>query len=129
WDLRAHPSRIMTIDIDILAQWAELFDPPETPSSQACMVRALTTEHLNVLATLARGESRMADTKYWRSSGWMEHVARQEEYTVWRTMTADSWDELVLQGPHFYVATPFAKQPNENCNHNQDYRSWDLETL
>ncbi len=36
---------------------------------------------------------------------------------------------MILQGPHFTVATPFAKQPNENCKHNQDYSDWDLESL
>ena len=40
-----------------------------------------------------------------------------------------SWDVVILQGPHFSVATPFNKQPNENCKHNQDYSEWDLEAL
>ena len=41
----------------------------------------------------------------------------------------DSWDEVILQGPHFSVATPFNKQPNENCKNNLDYSEWDLESL
>src|SRR5699024_2833375 len=55
--------------------------------------------------------------------------AKQEEYIHWSTAVPGSWDEVVLQGPHFHVATPFAKQPNENCRNNLDYSDWDLETL
>ena len=40
-----------------------------------------------------------------------------------------SWDEVILQGPHFTVATPFAKQPNEHCKNNKDYTQWNLEDL
>jgi len=36
---------------------------------------------------------------------------------------------VILQGPHFRVATPFAKQPNEQCRNAQDYSVWDLELL
>src|SRR5699024_9989574 len=80
-------------------------------------------------ATLARAGSRMADTKYWWASSWNETTAKQEEYIHWSTAVPGSWDEVVLQGPHFHVATPFAKQPNENCKSNKDYSDWDLENL
>ena len=47
----------------------------------------------------------------------------------WETKVPDSWDEVILQGPHFAVATPFNKFPNDPCRHNQDYSGWDLENL
>ncbi len=42
---------------------------------------------------------------------------------------AGQWDEVILQGPHFTVATPFAKQPNPNCRSKNDWSSWNLESL
>ena len=36
---------------------------------------------------------------------------------------------MVFQGPHFYVGTPFNKEPNEGCRHNNDYSVVELETL
>ncbi len=48
---------------------------------------------------------------------------------MWCTEVPASLDDLVLQGPHFTVGNPFAKQPNEHCGHNQDWSSWDLESL
>jgi hypothetical protein len=129
WDHRPHRSRIMTITEETLAQWAGLFDPPGTPSAQARMVRPLTEHQLDALGTLARVQRRIADTKYWWTSGWNETGAKQDGIIEWRTEIPDAWDEVVMQGPHFTVATPFAKQPNENCKHNQDYSDWDAEAL
>lgn len=48
---------------------------------------------------------------------------------VWRTEVPSSWNEVILQGPHFYVGTPFAKNPREVVKHNSDYDPWDLEEL
>ena len=36
---------------------------------------------------------------------------------------------MILQGPHFTVANPFAQQPNPTMRSNKDYAAWDLETL
>ena len=46
---------------------------------------------------------------------------RKKDGTIrWETRIPDSWQEVILQGPHFSVATPFNKQPNEDCRHRQD---------
>ena len=56
-----------------------------------------------------------------------EKGAKTDGTIQWETEVPDSWDEVILQGPHFTVATPFNKQPNEHCKNNQDYSDWDLE--
>lgn len=128
-DLRPHASRVMAITEETLAEWTRLFDPPGTPFVQARMVRPLTQEQLDVLATLANAERRMSDTGYQSTSGWNETTAKDDGFIEWRTEFSTSWDEVVLQGPHFTVATPFAKQPNENCYSKADYSTWNLEAL
>ena len=40
-----------------------------------------------------------------------------------------SWDDVILQGPHFTVANPFAKQPNPTMKNNLDWTEIDLEAL
>lgn len=129
WDLRPHSSRVTTVTEETLAEWAALFDPPGTPADQARLVRPLTREHLEVLSVLASQPRRMADLGYEWSSGWHEKGAKEDGYILWRTEVPPSWSEVVLQGPHFTVATPFAKEPNEHCRSNSDYSPWDLEEL
>ena len=38
-------------------------------------------------------------------------------------------NEWIVSGPHFYVATPFNKTPNEGCQAQQDYSDIDLTTI
>lgn len=129
WDLRAHPSRIITVDRDILRVWSELFDPPGTSPDSARMLRPLTRSHLDVLNTIARAPSRISDVGFRWTSLWNEKIAKADGFIEWTTKFASAWDEVVLQGPHFTVGNPFAKQPNEQCRSKGDYTSWDLETL
>ncbi|GAA3164103.1 hypothetical protein GCM10020255_048720 [Rhodococcus baikonurensis] len=41
----------------------------------------------------------------------------------------ESWDEVILQGPHMHVSTPFYKSPNKTMRNNLDWSSADLESL
>ena len=38
----------------------------------------------------------------------------------------NSLEQLVISGPHYFVGTPFNKEPRENCQNNQDYDDIDL---
>ena len=40
-----------------------------------------------------------------------------------------SWNDVILQGPHLYVATPMYKSPNVSMKHNQDWSATDFEAL
>lgn len=129
WDASPHRGRVVTITDEVLADWAKLFDEPGTPAAEARLLRPVTTADLEALSTLADQPVRLADHDYHWTAGWHEKGAKKDGTIEWRTAVPSSWDDVILQGPHFTVATPFSKQPNENCKHNQDYRDWDLEHL
>ncbi|MCA1602661.1 MAG: restriction endonuclease subunit M, partial [Acidobacteria bacterium] len=129
WDLRPHCSRIAEITEYILGQWSALFDETGTPAKQTHLLRPLTREQLDALETLSKQPKRMANIAYRWSSGWNEKGAKDDSQIMWRTEFPSSWDEVILQGPHLTVATPFAKQPNENCRSKGDWSEWDLEEL
>ena len=129
WDHRPHADRIVRIDETVLAQWAALFDSPGTPADEARLVRPLLRGHLEVLAAFAQQPQRMADVGFQWTSCWHEKGAKEDGFIVWRTERPSSWERVILQGPHFGVATPFGKEPFEVCKHNQDYGAWDLESL
>ena len=114
----------------MLADWARLFDEPGTPAAEARLLRPVTTADLEALSVLADQPTRLADHDYHWTQGWNETNAKTDGTIRWETaIRRDSWDEVILQGPHFSVATPFNKQPNENCKNNRDYSDWDLESL
>lgn len=129
WDLRPHHDRVTSVDDHVLAEWASLFDTPGTPALEARLLRPYTFQHVAVLAKFAEQPVRLTDVGYRWTSLWHEKGAKADGYIEWRTEYPPSWDEVVLQGPHFTVATPFAKEPNENCKSKGDYTTWDLESL
>ncbi len=129
WDTRPHAARLLTVDSSVRSDWARLFDEPGTPAAEARLVRPVTTADLNALSVLASQPVRLADHDYHWTAGWHEKGAKTDGTIRWETAVPGSWDEVILQGPHFSVATPYSKQPNENCKHNQDYSDWDLEVL
>jgi hypothetical protein len=129
WDLRPHQARVLTIDLHVLASWARLFGDRSSPTVEARLLRPVTRADLSALDALANQPIRLADLDYHWSSGFHEKGAKERGLIRWATQIPPSWDEVILQGPHFTVATPFAKEPNENCKHNQDYSPWRLETL
>jgi hypothetical protein len=129
WDLRPHSSRVTTIDRAVLSDWALLFDDPGTPPEEARLLRPLTREQVDVLSTLAQQNKRLGGLNYHWTSFWNEKTSRQDGYIEWRTEYPANWEELIYQGPHFTVANPFAKEPNEFCRSKGDYTLWDLEQL
>ncbi|HEY9476285.1 MAG TPA: restriction endonuclease subunit M, partial [Mycobacteriales bacterium] len=129
WDTRPHRARVVPIDEASLATWAALFDGPGTPPTQSRLLRPLTIEHHDILERLAGQPVRMTDFDYDWTRGWEEDKGKKDRYIVWRTHFSENWSEAVLQGPHFTVATPFAKNPNEQCRSKGDYTTWDLEEL
>ncbi|MFH5211400.1 hypothetical protein ACHIPZ_24820 [Antrihabitans sp. NCIMB 15449] len=84
---------------------------------------------MDVLAVFAHQKVRLADLGYQWSSLWHEKGAKQDGFIEWRTATPPTWSDVIMQGPHFTVANPFSKEPNEGCRNNSDYAVWDLENL
>ena len=61
--------------------------------------------------------------------GWNETTDRKSRLLRRPLGRAGSLDDVILQGPHFTVATPYAQQPNPTMRSNKDYTAWDLEVL
>lgn len=129
WDCRPHESRVVRINAATLADWAVLFDAPGTRPEEARLLRPGTREHLEALSVIAGYKERMARLDYKWTSGWNEKSAKELGYLKWSTEFPSGWSEVVIQGPHFNVGLPFARQPNEDCKSMKDYSSWDLEKL
>jgi hypothetical protein len=120
WDLRPHKSRVTYIDDNVLAGWARLFDPPGTSFGEARLLRPITREHVEILEVFARQSLRLTDVGYCASSLWNEKTAKQDGYIEWRTGFPISWEEAIIQGPHFTVGNPLSTRLRS-----QNLRAWD----
>ncbi|WP_277065954.1 Eco57I restriction-modification methylase domain-containing protein [Propionibacterium acidifaciens] len=128
WDQRPHAGRIQRVDAGVLETWRDMLESPESPPAQARMLYTVNSVSAAVLAKLAKSP-RMGELDLRFSRGWDESIDRRKGYFVQRWGRPDSWDDVILQGPHLYVANPVYKQPNPTMKSNKDWSSIDLEKL
>lgn len=130
WDLRPHASRIEHVDRDVLATWHALMEAgsEDVPVEQTRMVFSVNQSAAEALQRLTR----VPTLREWVpafSNGMNETFGRSDGYFESRWGEADSWNDVILQGPYFHVGNPFYASRNESMRGNQDYSSVDLEVL
>lgn len=128
WDLSPHSSRIITVDTDVLTTWRDLLERPGTSPLRARMVYTTNRSVERVLSALSN-KSRLGDLNPMFSSGWHEKNDRTRGYFDVSWGLPPSWNDVILQGPHIHVATPFYKSPNATMKNNLDWSEVDLEAL
>ena len=128
WDQRPHAGRIQRVDAGVLETWRDMLESPDTPVGQTRMVYAVNGSSAHVLEVLAEAP-RIGELDLQFSAGWNETTDRAKGYFVQRWGRPDSWDDVILQGPHLFVANPAFKQPNSTMKSNKDWSDVDLEKL
>ena len=128
WDLRPHASRIQHIRAATLHTWHAILESNDQPTDQTRMVYTVNRSTAAVLEKLSNSP-RMAALGMHFSRGWDESVDRKKGYFDADWGVPESWDAVILQGPHLHVATPMYKAPNPSMLHNQDWTLCDLEAL
>ncbi len=131
WDLRPHRSRLVHVNNDTLALFANLYDAPDTLPAEARLPVVHSQEVLSALRRFA-GAPRLARLEgEWTSvCKHLDESKQQDDGTIARnTSKPKTIADWILQGPHFYVGTPFNKTPNPACKNNKDYDNIDLTTI
>ncbi|MEU7746722.1 class I SAM-dependent DNA methyltransferase [Nonomuraea sp. NPDC049158] len=129
WELRPHGTRLNIVDEELLTAWQALTGSHESPLDQTPLLYPVTTAEGGAIAALASYKRRLATFRPQISRGYDEANAKKEGLIRWRTSNPESLSLVVLQGPHVAQATPFNKQPNIPCRHNQDWSPWNLTNL
>ena len=128
WDLRPHRKRIIDVIDSTLAIWHAFMEDDSSPVRQTRMVYSVNTDAADVLAIIAR-QRRAASLSLEFSGGWNETTDRKKGYFKSEWGAPRSWNDVILQGPHIFVATPMYKSPNPTMRHNQDWSATDFEKL
>ncbi|WP_286150095.1 class I SAM-dependent DNA methyltransferase [Mycobacterium sp. ST-F2] len=128
WDLRPHAGRIITVDNHVLKSWNDILEGGQVPVEQSRMVYTVNRSVASVLEKLAQAP-RIGSLDLHFSRGWDESIDRKKGYFESRWGVPESWDQVILQGPHLFVATPLYKSPNPTMLHNQDWTATDFTTL
>lgn len=129
WDTRPHSARVVNVDEHQLAKWRTLVDSDNIPVSRTVLLNPITEYEQAAIASLAGYENRLESYSPRISQGYNESNAKKSGYIRFRPSSPRELGEVVLQGTHFGIATPFAKQPNDPFRYGKDWVSWDLTAL
>ncbi len=128
WDLRPHRDRIQTVDENVLKVWHSILENDSVPAIESRMVYSVNTEAAAVLEKLAAAP-RIRELGLQFSRGWDESIDKKKGYFDTGWAHPDSWDDVILQGPHLGVSTPMIKQPNPTNRSKGDWSLVDLEAM
>jgi hypothetical protein len=128
WILLGHRSRLILVDEAMLRLFAELYDPPETPTLEARLPVLHSSELLSVLKKFVRFPTKLGNlqSRFFVTQHWNETDAVESSTIRRRTQFPKDASELIMSGPHFYVGTPIYKTPRGQCRLNTDYDIIDL---
>ncbi|WP_432121338.1 class I SAM-dependent DNA methyltransferase [Streptomyces sp. S1] len=129
WDLRPHSARVIRVDHDTLTEWQRLTGDVDGAARQAALLQPATTEEQGAIAALSGVMDRLERQGPRITRGFDEANGKKGGFIEWSTSQPPSLSELVLQGPHFGIATPLNKQPKVPCRGNHDWIRFDLTSL
>ncbi|WP_329184623.1 class I SAM-dependent DNA methyltransferase [Actinacidiphila glaucinigra] len=129
WDIRPHRERLIHVDIALLTAWNRLAGEGHILDTQAALLYPVTTNEHSAIVKLADWRPRLGSSTPWISRGYDESIAKKDGIIRWATQDVGSLDDLIIQGSHFHIATPVAKQPNNPCRNKDDFAAYDLTTL
>ncbi|WP_328812283.1 DNA methyltransferase [Rhodococcus sp. NBC_00297] len=128
WDLRPHAGRIITVDDTVLESWKNVLEDAGVPARRSRMVYTVNSSAAAVLEKLAAAP-RVGELGLLFSPGWHEKNDRTKGYFDSSWGAPESWDDVILQGPHIHVGNPAYKTPNSTMSSNKDWSPVDLENL
>ncbi|WP_112133741.1 class I SAM-dependent DNA methyltransferase [Glycomyces dulcitolivorans] len=140
WDVRPHSKRVVLVDRDLLTEWNKLPGETDDLVEETKIIYPVTVTELDPIAKFAAIGQRFGDSSPDITRGFDESVDKKAGYfeDIEKDLTIEdksgakavqSWADVILQGPHFAVSTPFSKSPRTPLNSNNDWDQIDLTTL
>ncbi|MGW6729941.1 Eco57I restriction-modification methylase domain-containing protein [Nocardia sp. NPDC055029] len=129
WDRRPHRDRIIRVNEEILTEWGRIGGMEGVPANQVPLLFLVSVREQAAITALGRYPERLRSKSPQISAGYNETTAQNDGQIKQMVGRPESLDEVILQGSHFSIATPFAKEPNDPFNNSKDWISWNHRTL
>lgn len=129
WETAGHRDRIIYVDRERLELFVRLFDEPGTSATDARLPAVHSTQLIPALEAFADAPRRLGDLSkddYFATFHFNETYAQKDGTIERKTTFVERPDDLVLSGPHFFVANPLYKTPRAVCSSNKAYDVIDL---
>ena len=115
WDVRPHAHRLLRVDDPALLLWSRYTEP----SARVPFLEARPLGPINrssqVLLERLRQVRTLSEAVFWWTKGWNETIERERRVIIRESSVPPSWNQVILQGSNFGVATPLAKSARKNA--------------
>jgi len=141
WETDGHRDRIIRINEEALTAIHEL-NGDGGVLYQTRFVQPFSVYGLEFIRSLARSSTLRDETKrrilmgelksgevFWQSSTDLGETEQIKDGTIVRDTGFHSEDQLIIQGPHFFVGNPFFKTPKRICNTHAAYDNISLDLI
>jgi hypothetical protein len=131
WNLTGHRDRIIAVDDETLGLFAQLYDVKGTTPRRAHLPVIHSRQVVEVLRKFVAEPKRLGSLagEYFSTEMWHETNAEKDGTIKRSTQFADTPENWILSGPHFYVGNPLSKTPRNICRLLSDYDPLDLTTI
>lgn len=131
WDLSGHQLRILSINEERLALFAELYDEEGTPALQARLPALHSEQLIQVLEKFAKHPKRLGDLQgeYYSLEMWHETNSQKDGTMRRQTQFPESAEHWIISGPHFFIGTTFYKSPRKTCTEKGHFDILDFANL
>ncbi|MFI5792128.1 Eco57I restriction-modification methylase domain-containing protein [Streptomyces sp. NPDC051677] len=120
WDIRPHRERVVHVDTALLASWHTLTGS-EGGARQTPLLYPVLVSEQGAIDALAEYHSSLANFRPMISGGYNETNAKKDGLIRWGNQAVPEISDVILQGPHFSCALPFANEPMIPC---RNQRHW-----
>lgn len=120
WNTEAHKDRIVFFDDFALQTLSEAFETDNTVSTPK-LINTQTESTIKVVEKLAEAKKHVKDYETIITVGFNETTAVDDGMLDRIISQPNPNDDIVLNGPHIYVSTPFYKMPRPNVENNSSY--------
>lgn len=120
WNTEAHKDRIVFFDDIALQTLSEAFETDNTVSTPK-LINTQTESTIKIVEKLAETQKHVRDYITITTTGFHETGAVDEGYIYREISQPTINDDVILNGPHIYVSTPFYKMPRPNVENNSSY--------
>lgn len=131
WNTSGHHSRLVTVGLKELQIFARLYGSEDTQACQASLPTLHAQQFISVLEKIIRNAKMLHDCKGVKTIDvhYDETQAQKDGILDSKITFPKHSIDMVLSGPHFFVANPLYKTPRAKGQLNSDYDALDLSLI
>ena len=129
WETRGHRDRIIKITHEALSNFASVMEGTDANIEQTRMPAPHSRQVMDALRKLGASPFRFGSRvgNYHMDPIWHESADTKKTKIIRRDPGfKKNKQDMIITGPNFFVANPFAKTPRENCSSKGDFDTIDL---